>query len=173
MKILRYIILLIFICLCFVVIRSLLTPIHPIHSASSNAIGALKAISAYIGTYYENAAKSGEDIQTANISKYLESECDGLSSHIFLQEPASTYGSPMNVGIYLCLPKVLKCESPTVIAYTEPIEENKMRASRAVLFLNETTMVAIEIDSYHFSQVLNNNAKVTPDFYFCLLTNKK
>jgi hypothetical protein len=137
------------------------------------AVTGLQEMSTYLSDYYENATKSGKDIQTSDVVKYLENDCDALSLFIFSQEPASSYGSPFNFGIYLCLPKQLKSESPTIIAYTKPIKIDSRRIYRAVLFLNGTKMTAIDIRNYDFEKVLGGNAKVTPDFYYSYVTSKK
>ncbi|MBN1975051.1 MAG: hypothetical protein JW787_15525 [Sedimentisphaerales bacterium] len=135
----------------------------------------LREMSPYLVQYYNDNSILEKEIKNYEIVNFLEKECGALSKHVFLQEPALTLGSPLNIGIFLCLPKKLESECPTIIAYTEPIKEYN-RMYRVALFLYKAKMSAIEIDSTSIEELFgikNTDTLSIPDFYYCWAAGEK
>jgi hypothetical protein len=140
--------------------------------------GILTDMSEYLTSYYENTDVSSDGIKTPEILHFLQNECGGFSTHVFSQIPFDVpFGTPNNFGVYLCLPKELNSETPTIIAYTTPIEYKKYPHFMAVLFLSGTDLIALRmLDDVYLRKILNkyktDEAK-PPDFYFLLFKNRK
>ena len=130
-------------------------------------------MSDYLTVYYENSKELGKDIEISEVIGFFENKCDPFSLNIFSKKPEKM--SKYDFGVFLLLPRELKSTTPTIIAYTTPIEKEK-RIYRIVLFLNGTKMTAIAMDNYSLGKIFGIDKLVkdsAPDFYYCLSKTRK
>ncbi|MBN1974579.1 MAG: hypothetical protein JW787_13145 [Sedimentisphaerales bacterium] len=175
MKIKNYII---FLVLCFVIfvigiyLKQALKPPLKRMSITTMIEHYVDLMSDCLTVYYENSTVTGQDIETSEVVSFFENGCDSFSLHVFSKKPEKI--NKYDFGVFLLLPKELKSLSPTIIAYTTPIEKEK-RIYRIALFLNGTNMTAVTMDSYAFDKVLGIDKlekDSMPDFYYCLSVTK-
>ena len=123
---------------------------HPSGLHSNYLARRMEAMSYYLTQYY-NENDSKDEVKISEVVQFLASDCDNFSKYTFSgKQKQSLPCDP----IYFYLPKELKSDSPTIIAYSGPIQENNNKEYRAVLFLNGNNMNAIRIENRQIEHVL-------------------
>lgn len=123
---------------------------HPSGLHSNYLARRMETMFQYFEQYY-NENNSKDEVKASEVVQFLANDCDKFSKYTFSgEQKQSLHSDP----IYFCLPKELKSDFPTIIAYSGPIQEKNKKMYRTVLFLNGNDIKAISIENRYIEYVL-------------------
>ncbi len=129
-------------------------------------VTAFSSIRYYIKDYYDN----NENITNESFVEFITTHSLVYSKKAPINK--GKINENLSIGVHLLLTNSLESDSPTLIAYTDPIYhpllENKQQIA---MFLHENSISIVTIDDYKMTTIIGKKIikrKIVPDLYIIL-----
>ena len=128
-----------------------------------------ESLARYFEEYYSsNEATSLNKVDPIEVVQFLKNDAGRLSSRISSDEPATSFGSIYDFGVYLNLPDKLWSERAELIAYTTPITTSGERVYRLAFFLRQSGILVARLHDQLMVKIIGEESieRSQPDFYY-------